>query len=104
MNEKASVLYKNRANILKALAHPTRLFIVDLLAKNSLCVCHIHEKINADFSTVSRHLSVLKNAGILLDEKRGNQVFYHLRCPCLNDLFGCLESVMKTSQNASKTA
>jgi len=42
-------------------------------------------------STVSRHLSVLKNAGIVQDEKRGNQVFYRLRVRCILGFFDCFE-------------
>jgi ArsR family transcriptional regulator len=59
--------------------------------------------IGADVSTVSKHLSVLKQAGIVLDDKRGNQVFYRLRVPCILNFFGCVESVLE-SQARSQTA
>ena len=48
-------------------------------------------------STVSKHLSVLKNAGIVQDEKRGVQVYYRLRCPCVVDFFKCAEKVLMTT-------
>jgi DNA-binding transcriptional ArsR family regulator len=51
--------------------------------------------IGADISTVSEHLSVLKQAGIVIDDKRGNQVFYQLRVPCILNFFGCVESVLE---------
>ena len=79
------------------MAHPTRLFIVDELAKGELCVCEITEMVGADVSTVSKHLSVLKNAGMVQDEKRGCQVFYTLRVPCVLDFLSCVEAVMKSN-------
>ncbi len=54
-----------RADILKAMAHPTRLYILEELARGERCVCELHADTGADFSTVSKHLSVLKNAGIV---------------------------------------
>jgi ArsR family transcriptional regulator len=84
-----------RAGVLKALAHPSRLFIVEELEKQERCVCDLTEQIGADVSTVSKHLSVLKQAGIVIDDKRGNQVFYRLRVPCILNFFGCVESVLE---------
>lgn len=83
-----------RAEVFKALGHPTRLAIVDMLASGERCVCEINENIDADMSTVSRHLSVLRNVGILSSDKRGNQVFYRLECPCITSFYSCLESVI----------
>jgi ArsR family transcriptional regulator len=88
--------YEARAKVLKALAHPSRLFIVEELEKNERCVCDLTAMIGADMSTVSKHLSVLKQAGIVIDDKRGNQVFYRLRVPCILNFFGCVESVLKS--------
>jgi ArsR family transcriptional regulator len=86
-----------RAEIIKAMAHPTRLFIIEELTRNERCVNELTEKIGADVSTVSKHLSVLKTAGIVRDEKRGAQVYYSLKVPCILNFFGCVESVLKTS-------
>ena len=85
-----------RATVLKALAHPTRLFIIEELEKEERCVCDLTEMIGADVSTVSKHLSVLKQAGVVVDDKRGNQVFYQLRVPCILNFFGCVESVLES--------
>ena len=82
---------------MKALAHPTRLFIIDELAKRERCVCELRDMIGADVSTVSRHLSVLKEAGVVEDEKRGLQVWYRLRVPCILNFFGCVEDVLKAN-------
>jgi ArsR family transcriptional regulator len=95
MNEEQKEIYEARARIIKALAHPARLLIVDELAKHPLCVCDIRELVGSDLSTVSKHLSVLKNAGVVADEKRGVQVFYSLRCPCVTAFFTCAESVLQ---------
>ena len=64
--------HEARAKIIKAMAHPSRLFIIEELNKKERCVGELTEMIGADASTVSKHLSVLKNAGLVFDEKRGN--------------------------------
>ncbi|MCA9260848.1 MAG: helix-turn-helix transcriptional regulator [Planctomycetales bacterium] len=88
--------YETRAKVLKALAHPARLKLVDVLAEHDeVCVCDLTAAIGMDMSTVSRHLAQLKNAGIVDSDKRGQMVFYRLRVKCLKSLFGCIESVMK---------
>ncbi len=96
MNAKMQAKYEARANILKALAHPTRLFLVDELARNGeRRVCELTAMVGADMSTVSRHLAMLKGAGIIDDERRGAQVYYRLRVTCVLDFFECVESVME---------
>jgi ArsR family transcriptional regulator len=97
MHEKKKRQLEARAQIMKALAHPTRLFVVDELSKGERCVCELTDMIGADISTVSKHLSVLKQAGILADEKRGLQVWYRLRVPCILNFFGCVEDVLKAN-------
>ena len=82
---------------MKALAHPTRLFIVDQLAVEPHCVSELTEMIGADVSTVSKHLAVLKQSGIVSDEKRGGQVFYSLQVPCVLNWYSCVEGVLKSS-------
>ena len=96
--------YEARAAIVKAVAHPTRLFLVDELAKGQRCVCELTAMVGDDVSTVSKHLSVLKNAGIVADEKSGAQVFYSLRCPCVLNFFTCVEAVLKTNAKARASA
>lgn len=88
--------YADRAKIIKAMAHPTRLFIVEQLSHGEKCVCELTDMVGADVSTVSKHLSVLKNAGIVRDDKRGSQVFYSLRVSCILNFFRCVEEVMRT--------
>jgi ArsR family transcriptional regulator len=95
VNAKTKALFEARAEIVRALAHPTRLFIVQELSKGERCVCELRKEIGADISTVSKHLSVLKNAGLVEDDKRGLQVFYRLRCPCILSFFNCIENVLQ---------
>jgi ArsR family transcriptional regulator len=93
-----------RAQIMKALGHPTRLFMVDELARGERCVCELTAMIGADISTVSKHLSVLKKAGIVEDEKRGVQVWYRLRVPCIVKFFDCVEDVLKANVARARQA
>jgi len=79
------------------MAHPSRLFIVDELSRQERCVCELTAMIGVDISTVSKHLAILKNAGIIQDEKRGSQVFYKLRVPCILKFFACVEAVLKSN-------
>jgi DNA-binding transcriptional ArsR family regulator len=95
MNAETQARYEARAKIIKAMAHPARLFILDELSKNSeRCVCELTEMIGSDMSTVSRHLAVLRAAGLVEDEKRGAMVYYRLRVKCILNFFDCVESVI----------
>jgi len=98
MTAAAHAEYKAQARIIKSLAHPTRLFIVDELSRGERCVCELTDLIGVEMPTVSRHLSQLKNAGILEDEKRGAQVFYRLRVPCVLNFFKCVKAVQKRGE------
>lgn len=97
MDTKTQARFEARARVIKAMAHPTRLFIVDELSHKERCVCELTEMIGADMSTVSRHLAILKSAGIVQDEKRGSQVFYSLRMRCILNFFECVESVIRST-------
>jgi len=90
---------EGRAAILKAVAHPSRIFIVEKLSEKPYCVCELTAMIGADTSTVSKHLSILKNAGIIIDKKRGTAVYYSLETPCLLRLISCVESVIEQNMN-----
>ena len=97
MDTKTQARLTARANVFKALAHPSRLLIVEELAQKERCVCELTEMIGADMSTVSKHLSVLKGAGIIQDEKRGLQVYYRLKMPCVLRFFDCVGEVIETN-------
>jgi len=80
-----------KSRIFKALAHPTRLHLLEKIYFEAMCVSDLMEGLDADVSTISRHLSVLKRAGVVEDEKKGTQVFYKLSMPCVLEMLGCVE-------------
>jgi DNA-binding transcriptional ArsR family regulator len=98
MDKATARKYDRRAAVIKALAHPSRLYIVDKLAEGEQCVNELTTVIGADMSTVSKHLSVLKNAGVVQDEKRGASVYYSLRIPCILSFFKCADAVIQAIQ------
>ncbi|MCK9315708.1 MAG: metalloregulator ArsR/SmtB family transcription factor [Verrucomicrobia bacterium] len=96
MTEKEKLIYAAKARVIKALAHPTRLWMVERLADGERCVCEFADDVDADFSTVSKHLALLRQAGIVEDEKRGKQVFYRLKVPCVIKFMSCVEAVIES--------
>ena len=97
IDAKTQARLTTRATVFKALAHPSRLLIVEQLAQTERCVCELTNMVGADMSTVSKHLSVLKNAGIIQDEKRGSQVYYRLKMLCVLRFFECVGEVIETN-------
>jgi ArsR family transcriptional regulator len=95
MKPKPRQLYEARAKVAKALAHPSRLLILDALAEGEMCVCDLTDLVGADQSTVSKHLAVLKNAGIVEDRKEGVMALYRVKIHCLQGFWECIESVLK---------
>jgi DNA-binding transcriptional ArsR family regulator len=86
-------LFKAQAEIIKSLAHPTRLFLLDELSRGERAVHELTEMIGVEMPTVSRHLSLLKSTGILEAEKRGSQVFYRVKAPCVLNVFHCMAAI-----------
>jgi len=87
--------YQARAKVAKALAHPSRLLMLDALADKEMCVCDLTDLVGSDQSTVSKHLAVLKNAGLVDDRKAGVMTFYRLKVGCLRGFWNCIEGVLK---------
>ena len=87
-----NALQKAKAGVFKALAHPTRLLLVEKLFGEELCASEMMEGLQSDVSTVSKHLSVLRNAGIVEDERRGTMVYYRLVMPCVVEMLACVET------------
>jgi ArsR family transcriptional regulator len=88
----------------KALGHPTRLLMVRALAGGELCVCDLQRLTGIDMSTVSRHLLQLKTAGVLASRRRGNQVLYRLRTPCVVTVMDCVAGVTDSDPATSSAA
>jgi ArsR family transcriptional regulator len=89
--------FRSLARLLKAPSHPSRLIIADELSRRARCVCELRELIGAGMSTVSKHLSGLRGAGLVEDERRGVRVYYSPRAECMGDFFDCLAAVMQPS-------
>jgi len=104
MKLKSQEHYRARANVAKAMGHPSRMLVLDALREGEMCVCDLTELVRADQSTVSRHLAILKGAGLIGDRKEGAQVFYHLKVGCLEGFFQCIESVLLESLQRQRSA
>lgn len=90
-----------QAEVLRALGHPSRLYIVHHLAGGGQkCVCELAAALGADVSTVSRHLSILKRAGILEEEKKGQTILHRLRTPCVVELLECISRTIQEALQA----
>ena len=85
---------KSRALVFKALAHPSRLSIIEALVEREHCVNELTDLLGIDASTTSRHLAILRNVGLVGDEKRGASVYYRLQCTCVLTFLECVESVI----------
>jgi len=84
-----------KAEILKALANPVRLKIVEELSRGDRCACEMIEIAKVDVSVLSRHMAQLKNTGIVSEEKKGVRVYYHLACPCILQALECTVGVLQ---------
>lgn len=83
---------ERNAEFFKALGHPTRLWIVEQLTTGEHCVCEFVEAVGDKFPTISRHLSILKDAGVIAGRREGKAIFYRLACPCIKKMLECLKS------------
>ncbi|MDD5198442.1 MAG: metalloregulator ArsR/SmtB family transcription factor [Terrimicrobiaceae bacterium] len=82
-----------RAGVIKALAHPSRTLIVETLTDGERSVGELTSLVGADISTVSKHLAIMKKAGIVVVEKRGLNQYYRLACPCFLDFLRCVDFI-----------
>jgi DNA-binding transcriptional ArsR family regulator len=96
--------YEARANIAKALAHPSRLLILDLLQEREMCVSELTEQVEADQSTVSKHLAILREAGLVEARRKGASSYYRVSCSCLSGFFSCIEAVLQSDLKSRRAA
>jgi ArsR family transcriptional regulator len=105
MSNNADVLRSEaRSRVVRALANPTRLLIVETLSEGEACVNDLTALTSFDVSTVSKHLAVLRGVGLVRAEKRGLNVFYTLACPCLGDFFTCIDQINRNQARATRRA
>jgi ArsR family transcriptional regulator len=102
MNAESKQLRKRKAEVIAAVGNPIRLAIVEFLAGGEQCVCDIAEAVGAQRSNVSRHLSVLLQAGIVEQRKQGLKMMYTLKTPCILRFMDCIETVLR--QQAEESA
>ncbi|MBQ9405135.1 MAG: winged helix-turn-helix transcriptional regulator [Desulfovibrio sp.] len=84
-----------QAKIFKALGHPARLLMVDALRSGEKCVCELQSLTGLDMSTVSKHLSLLREAGVVSSEKRGTSIYYRIALCCLDSFLACSSEMIK---------
>jgi ArsR family transcriptional regulator, arsenate/arsenite/antimonite-responsive transcriptional repressor len=96
--------YEARARVAKALAHPSRLLMLDAIAEGEKCVGELTELVEADQSTVSKHLTILKQAGLIEDRKEGSKTFYAPRICCLQGFWDCVEAVLRENLKTHQAA
>ena len=104
LTESERLTNQARAQILKAIAHPTRIFIVDKLQYGPRSVLELTQMIGVDMSTVSRHLAILKSAAILTSEREGTTIYYSLACPCVRSFLEGVEVVLQHSVSQQAAA
>lgn len=78
------------SEMLKALAQPTRLELLEILGNGDRCVCELAEAVGAERSNVSRHLAVLHRAGIVTMSRKGVQIIYALKMRCIFETLQCM--------------
>jgi ArsR family transcriptional regulator len=86
----SSELATSAAEIFKAMGHPSRLILIDALRDGERCVCELAPLVPGNLSTVSRHLSQLKHAGLVDDRREGQRIYYRLTLPCTADFLSCV--------------
>jgi DNA-binding transcriptional ArsR family regulator len=93
--ERSHDRFWQQAQVLKALAHPSRLKIVDRLSRGACPVGELTDLVGSDRTTVSKHLAVLRAHGIVRDRRSGNEVHYTLLTPCVTNFFSCAAQVLE---------
>ena len=88
-------MYKLMANVISAAGHEIRLAILNYLSDGEQCVCDIADHVEANRSNVSRHLSVMLNAGLVGQRKDGLKMIYSIKTPCLLNFLSCVSNVVK---------
>ena len=88
--------YTVNANKLKAMGHPARLQILDILRNGEVCVCHIERALDKRQSYVSQQLMTLRDAGLVDSRKDGLQVYYRLVDEQIIDLLHVLHGSLRT--------
>ena len=101
--EKPENPYTRRSKVIKAMAHPSRLAMIDELSKGEKCVCDLQKIVGADITTVSKHLALMKRAGLVEDRREGLWIYYRLKVPCILRFFDCIDAVLENDSGQAAT-
>ena len=93
MESQEKEIHNHRVKVLKALGHSSRLYIVLRLSQSEACVGDLTHEIGADVSTVSKHLAVLRDAGLVKDRREGQNILYSITCDCIFQFIHCIDDV-----------
>jgi len=88
-------LFEKQAAIAKAIAHPVRVAVLEFVKDGEQCVCDIAEAVGTERSNLSKHLSLMVGAGVLISRKEGLKVFYSVKTPCILRFLECLKDCLK---------
>lgn len=94
-------MLKSEISIYKAISDETRLRILKLLEKETLCFCDIHEIIGSANSTVSKHLSILRNSDLITSKKSGKWVYYSLNTNSENSFARTMFEFISSQHNSA---
>ena len=94
--------YKLKTNIIKALANPIRLMIIDCLRDGEKCVWEIVQQLQEEQSNISKSLGILKSNKLIKDRKEGLNVYYRLNLCCIDEFFCCLDNIIEENLNQEK--
>ncbi|MGD0078187.1 MAG: metalloregulator ArsR/SmtB family transcription factor [Sedimentisphaerales bacterium] len=100
-DSKKRLLFEKQARIVQAIGHPLRLEIIDFLKNGEQCVCDIAGHVGSERSNVSKHLSIMVNAGVLEHRKDGLKVIYKLKCRCILSFFSCMSNIFRQQAKES---
>ena len=89
------------AHMCKAMAHPVRVFLLDKLREKPWCVCELAVEAGIGKSVASKHLSMLKEAGLVTSRKVGTENQYSLAAPCVIELMSCAEGTVLANRKES---
>ncbi len=78
------------ASKLRAIAHPMRIAIIDLLNEKQLSVTEIYEKLDIEQASASHHLNILKTKGVLASRRNGKKIYYSLKNQTLSEIIECI--------------
>lgn len=102
MDTETKKLYELKAELVRAVAHPIRLAIVEFLKDGEQCVCDIADRVGAERSNVSRHLAVMLKSGVLEHRKDGLRMMYSLKTPCIVNFLSCITMALRERAEADK--